>query len=147
MDVDLQTDMEEYFLENTDMLPADQAIELGFFMMDPLLRQGDDGHRLPLRAQRPAAVQQRHPGHPAARLFHQAGGALFPGHPHGHHHLRSVLNDIPVPGYYGEGSTEEGPSNYSLDYTGSMNVDRAIEQSPERPGGVAGQGAHPPGGV
>ena len=35
MDVDLQTDMEEYFLENTDMLPADQAIELGFFMMDP----------------------------------------------------------------------------------------------------------------
>ena len=44
-----------------------------------------------------------------------------------------MLNDIPVPGYYGEGSTEEGPSNYSLDYTGSMNVDRAIEQSQNAP--------------
>ena len=45
----------------------------------------------------------------------------------------SVLKDEPVPGYFGEDSTEEGPQNYSLTYTGTMNVDRAIEQSQNAP--------------
>ena len=133
MDVDLQTDMEEYFLENTDMLPADQAIELGFFMMDPY--SGKVMTVIGSRYERSGRLLYNN----ATRATRQPGSSIKPVGPYslgihtGTITYGSVLNDIPVPGYYGEGSTEEGPSNYSLDYTGSMNVDRAIEQSQNAP--------------
>ena len=133
MDVDLQTDMEEYFLENTDMLPADQAIELGFFMMDPY--SGKVMTVIGSRYERSGRLLYNN----ATQATRQPGSSIKPVGPYslgihtGTITYGSVLNDIPVPGYYGEGSTEEGPSNYSLDYTGSMNVDRAIEQSQNAP--------------
>ena len=133
MNVDLQTNMEEYFLENTDMLPADQAIELGFFMMDPY--SGKVMTVIGSRYERSGRLLYNN----ATQATRQPGSSIKPVGPYslgihtGTITYGSVLNDIPVPGYYGEGSTEEGPSNYSLDYTGSMNVDRAIEQSQNAP--------------
>ena len=59
----------------------------------------------------------------------------------------SVLKDEPVPGYFGEDSTQEGPQNYSLTYTGTMNVDRAIEQSQNAPAAWLAKDLTPHGGV
>ena len=67
MDVDLQTDLEELFLKNTDMLPYDPAVELGFFMMDPYTGQvmgviGQRYERTGIRLHNNTTMSKRQPG-------------------------------------------------------------------------------------
>ena len=133
MDVDLQTDLEELFLKNTDMLPYDPAVELGFFMMDPYTGQvmgviGQRYERTGIRLHNNTTMSKRQPGSSIKPIGPYALGISTGEITYG-----SVLKDEPVPGYFGEDSTEEGPQNYSLTYTGTMNVDRAIEQSQNAP--------------
>ena len=133
MDVDLQTGLEELFLKNTDMLPYDPAVELGFFMMDPYTGQvmgviGQRYERTGIRLHNNTTMSKRQPGSSIKPIGPYALGISTGEITYG-----SVLKDEPVPGYFGEDSTQEGPQNYSLTYTGTMNVDRAIEQSQNAP--------------
>ena len=136
MDLKLQTDLEHYFLTNQEMLPADPAIELGFFMMDPYTGRvmgviGNRGERKGIRLRNNATG--------AGGSGRQSGSAIKPISPYivalneGRISYGSVIKDEPIPNYYGEGNPEEGPKNFSRKYEGTMNVDQAIEVSQNAP--------------
>lgn len=131
MNLKMQTDIENLFLKNTDMLPEDQAIELGFFMMDPYTGKvmavvGNRGARSGIRLQNNATMSARQSGSAIKPISPYAVGLNTDTVTYG-----SVLKDAPIPEYSEDG--DEWPKNYSREYEGSMNVDRAIEQSQNAP--------------
>ena len=133
MDQTLQSDIENLFLTNKDMLPDDEAIELGFFMMDPytgkvLAVVGSRAERVGVRLQNNATMSERQSGSSIKPLSVYALGIKNDVISYG-----SVLKDQPIPNYFGPGSTQQGPQNFSMQYEEHMNVDRAIEQSQNAP--------------
>ena len=136
MDLKLQSDIENYFLTNQEMLPEDQAIKLGFFMMDPYTGKvmavvGDRGERKGTRLGNNVTG--------AGGTSRQSGSAIKPISPYivglneGKINFGTVIKDEPIPNYFGEGDPDEGPQNFDRQYTGTMNVDRAIEVSQNAP--------------
>lgn len=132
MNPKIQKDLEDMFI-NGDCMPEDKDIEAGMFIMDPYTGRviaviGSREEREGVRLWNNATDSTR-----------QFGSSFKPvsvyslGIENGTITYGSVLKDSPVPNYYGEGSTEEGPSNFSQQYTGYMNVDEAIEVSQNAP--------------
>ena len=131
MDQRLQSDLERFFLTNTDMLPADEDIQLGFFMMNPYNGQvmatiGDryerDGVRLysnATQAERQCGSSMKGVGPYAVGI---GSGAITYG---------SVLKDQPLPDYFGPG--QPGPKNWNGRYSNYMCVDKALETSMNAP--------------
>ncbi len=131
MDLNLQRDMENLFLTNTDMLPADPAVQLGFFMMDPY-----DGRVMAVvgsREARSGSLMQNH----ATMSKRQSGSSIKPLSPYalglenGTITWGSVLKDQPIPEFSGNG--RGWPQNFSMQYTKFMCVDKAIEVSQNAP--------------
>lgn len=131
MNLGLQTDIENLFLQNTDMLPADPAVQLGFFMMDPYTGQvmavvGSREERNGLLLQNHATMSKR-----------QSGSAIKPLSPYalglenGTITYGSVLKDQPIPEFSGNG--RGWPQNFSMQYERFMCVDKAIEVSQNAP--------------
>lgn len=132
MNPTIQNDLEDMFI-NGDCMPEDQAIQAGLFVMDPYTGRviavvGSRNEREGVRLWNNATDTKRQPGSSFKPL-----SAYSLGIETGEITYGSVLNDIPVPGYFGEGSTQEGPQNVSRQYTGAMNVDEAIEVSQNAP--------------
>lgn len=132
MNPTIQNDLEDMFI-NGDCMPEDQAIQAGLFVMDPYTGRviavvGSRDEREGVRLWNNATDTKRQPGSSFKPL-----SAYSLGIETGEITYGSVLNDIPVPGYFGEGSTQEGPQNVSRQYTGAMNVDEAIEVSQNAP--------------
>lgn len=131
MDLKLQEDMERLFLTNTDMLPDDPAVQLGFFMMDPYT--GRVMAVIGSREARSGALIQNH----ATMSTRQSGSAVKPLSPYavglenGTITYGSVLKDQPIPEFSGGGS--QWPQNFSRTYQKYMNVDKAIEISQNAP--------------
>lgn len=135
MDVDLQNDIENLFLTNTEMLPEDEAIKLGFYMMDPYTGRimavvGNRGKRTGTLLLNNATGD--------GGMGRQSGSAIKPitvysvGLNEGVINYGTVLKDEPLPDeseYLGF----EWPQNYDRTYDGTMNVDRAIEESQNAP--------------
>lgn len=127
----LQEDVENYFLTNQEMLPSDEAIELGFYMMDPYTGKvmavvGSRGEKRGRRVFSNATDAKR-----------QSGSSIKPISPYivglmsGEITYGTVLKDEPFPEteIYGENY----PRNFSGDYSKTMNVDLAIEKSQNAP--------------
>lgn len=132
MDPQIQTDLENMFVSGENM-PADPDIQAGLFVMDPYTGRviavvGSRDEREGVRLYNNATDATRQPGSSFKPLSVYSLGIETGEITYG-----SVLNDIPVPGYFGEGSTQEGPQNVSRQYTGAMNVDEAIEVSQNAP--------------
>ena len=132
MDPQIQTDLENMFVSGENM-PADPDIQAGLFVMDPYTGRviavvGSRDEREGVRLYNNATDATRQPGSSFKALSVYSLGIETGEITYG-----SVLNDIPVPGYFGEGSTQEGPQNVSRQYTGAMNVDEAIEVSQNAP--------------
>ena len=132
MNPKIQTDLENMFI-NGDCMPADEDIEAGMFIMDPYTGRviaviGSRYERDGVRLWNNATDSKRQPGSSFKPVSVYSLGLETDTITYG-----SVLKDQPVPDYYGPGSTEEGPSNFSLTYTGYMNVDEAIEISQNAP--------------
>ena len=132
MNPTIQNDLEDMFI-NGDCMPEDQAIQAGLFVMDPYTGRviavvGSRNERQGVREWNNATMSERQPGSSFKALSVYSLGIETGEITYG-----SVLNDIPVPGYFGEGSTQEGPQNVSRQYTGAMNVDEAIEVSQNAP--------------
>lgn len=132
MNPTIQNDLEDMFI-NGDCMPEDQAIQAGLFVMDPYTGRviavvGSRDEREGVRLYNNATDATRQPGSSFKALSVYSLGIETGEITYG-----SVLNDIPVPGYFGEGSTQEGPQNVSRQYTGAMNVDEAIEVSQNAP--------------
>ena len=132
MDPQIQTDLENMFVSGENM-PADPDIQTGLFVMDPYTGRviavvGSRDEREGVRLYNNATDATRQPGSSFKALSVYSLGIETGEITYG-----SVLNDIPVPGYFGEGSTQEGPQNVSRQYTGAMNVDEAIEVSQNAP--------------
>lgn len=135
MDVNMQNDIENLFLTNTEMLPEDEAIKLGFYMMDPYTGRimavvGNRGKRTGTLLLNNATGD--------GAMGRQSGSVIKPitvysvGLMNGNITYGSVLKDEPLP----EASKELGyewPQNYDLEFDGLMNVDRAIEESQNAP--------------
>ena len=127
MNPTIQNDLEDMFI-NGDCMPEDQAIQAGLFVMDPYTGRviavvGSRDEREGVRLWNNATDTKRQPGSSFKPL-----SAYSLGIESGTITYGSVLKDQPLPGYYGADSTEDGPSNFSLEYTGFMNVD---ELTPE----------------
>lgn len=132
MDPQIQTDLENMFVSGENM-PEDPDIQAGLFVMDPYTGRviavvGSRDEREGVRLYNNATDATRQPGSSFKPLSVYSLGIETGEITYG-----SVLNDIPVPGYFGEGSTQEGPQNVSRQYTGAMNVDEAIEVSQNAP--------------
>ena len=132
MDPQIQTDLENMFVSGENM-PEDPDIQAGLFVMDPYTGRviavvGSRDEREGVRLYNNATDATRQPGSSFKALSVYSLGIETGEITYG-----SVLNDIPVPGYFGEGSTQEGPQNVSRQYTGAMNVDEAIEVSQNAP--------------
>lgn len=132
MDPKIQTDLENLFI-NGDCMPEDEDIEAGMFIMDPYTGRviaviGSRHERDGVRLWNNATDSKRQPGSSFKPVSAYSLGLETGTITYG-----SVLKDQPVPEYYGPGSTEDGPSNFSLQYTGYMNVDEAIEVSQNAP--------------
>ena len=132
MDPKIQSDLEKMFI-NGDCMPEDEDIEAGMFIMDPYSGRviaviGSRHERQGIRLWNNATDSKRQPGSSFKPVSAYSLGIETGTITYG-----SVLKDSPVPDYYGAGSTEEGPSNFSLYYTGFMNVDKAIEVSQNAP--------------
>ncbi|MEY8312465.1 transglycosylase domain-containing protein [Oscillospiraceae bacterium 42-9] len=132
MDYNLQTDLERYFLSNTGMLPGDEDIELGFFMMDPYTgrvlatiggRYEREGSLLESRS----TDSQRQCGSSMKGLSPYALGIANGTITYG-----SILKDEPLADWNGEGG-EPGPANWNGVYKKYMCVDEAIERSINAP--------------
>ncbi len=135
MDLKLQNDIENYFLTNTEMLPEDQAIKLGFYMLDPYTGRimavvGNRGERngtLLLNNATGDGAQGR-----------QSGSAIKPISPYavglmdGKISYGTVLKDEPLPPE-DTGGVTDWPQNFDMHWDGTMNVDRAIEESQNAP--------------
>lgn len=131
MDQKLQSDLERYFLTNTDMLPYDEDVDLGFFMMDPYdgrvmatigSRYERDGVRLYSNASdatRQCGSSMKGVGPYAVGI---GSGAITYG---------TVLKDQPLPNYFDDGTA--GPRNWNGKYSQFMCVDTAIEMSMNAP--------------
>lgn len=133
VNMELQKDLENYFLTNTEMLPEDESIELGFCMVDPYTGKvmaviGSRYKRDGVRLWNNASDSKRPSGSAIKPISPYAVGLNTGAIDYG-----SVLKDEPIPDYFGEGSTQEGPQNFSMKYTGNMNVDKAIEVSQNAP--------------
>lgn len=127
MDAKLQNDMEHYFLTNTEMLPYDEDIELGFFMMDPytgkvLATIGSRYERDGVRLRSNASDATRQCGSSMKGV-----GPYAVGIGSGEITYGSVLKDQPIPNYFPDGSA--GPKNWTGSYKNYMCVDTAIEMS------------------
>lgn len=132
MDPQIQTDLENMFVSGENM-PADPDIQAGLFVMDPYTGRviavvGSRDEREGVRLYNNATDATRQPGSSFKALSVYSLGIETGEITYG-----SVLNDIPVPGYFGEGSTQEGPQNVSRQYLGHMNVDDAIMISQNAP--------------
>ena len=132
MNPTIQNDLEDMFI-NGDCMPEDQAIQAGLFVMGPYTGRviavvGSRDEREGVRLWNNATDTKRQPGSSFKPL-----SAYSLGIESGTITYGSVLKDQPLPGYYGADSTEDGPSNFSLEYTGFMNVDEAIEVSQNAP--------------
>lgn len=132
MNPQIQNDLEKMFVSGENM-PEDQDIQAGLFVMDPYTGRviavvGSRDEREGVLLQNHATQSERQPGSSFKALSVYSLGIETGEITYG-----SVLNDIPVPGYFGEGSTQEGPQNVSRQYTGAMNVDEAIEVSQNAP--------------
>ena len=132
MNLQIQTDLEEMFLHG-DCMPADPDIQAGLFVMDPYTGRviavvGSRDQRDGVLLWNNATQSERQPGSSFKPVSAYSLGIETGTITYG-----SVLKDQPIPNYYGEGSTEEGPSNFSMHYTGYMNVDEAIEVSQNAP--------------
>lgn len=131
MNLGLQTDIENLFLNNTEMLPADPAVQLGFFMMDPYT--GQVMAVVGAREARTGLLLQNH----ATQSTRQSGSAikaLWPyamGIENGHITYGSVLKDQPIPEFSAGG--RGWPQNFSMTYQNYMCVDRAIAMSQNAP--------------
>jgi len=131
MNLGLQTDIENLFLTNTDMLPADLAVQLGFFMMDPYT--GRVMAVVGSREARNGLLLQNH----ATMSKRQSGSAIKPLSPYslgienGTITYGSVLKDQPIPEFSAGG--RGWPQNFSMVYEKYMCVDRAIAQSQNAP--------------
>lgn len=132
MDPQIQTDLENMFVSGENM-PEDPDIQAGLFVMDPYTGRviavvGSRDEREGVRLYNNATDATRQPGSSFKALSVYSLGIETGEITYG-----SVLNDIPVPGYFGEGSTQEGPQNVSRQYLGHMNVDDAIMISQNAP--------------
>lgn len=132
MNPKIQTDLENMFVSGQYM-PEDQDIEAGMFIMDPYTGRviaviGSRYERDGVRLWNNATLSERQPGSSFKPVSVYSLGLETGTITYG-----SLLKDSPVPDYYGVGSTQEGPSNFSLQYTGHMNVDEAIEISQNAP--------------
>ncbi len=131
MDAKLQKDMEHLFLTNTDMLPDDPAVQLGFFMMDPYT--GKVQAVIGAREARKGLRLQNH----ATQSTRQSGSAIKPLSPYawglesGEITYGTVLKDQPIPEFSGGGSS--WPSNFDNTYQNYMCVDKAIAMSQNAP--------------
>ncbi len=134
VDMDLQNDISNYFLTNTEMLPSDEAIELAFFMMDPytgkvLAIVGRRGERSGMRLGNYATG--------IGMAGRQSGSSIKPISPYavglneGVITYGTVLKDEPIPEYSED--NDGWPVNFDLQWDGTMNVDRAIEESQNAP--------------
>ena len=131
MDLDLQRDMEHYFLTNTDMLPYDEDIQVGFFMMNPYNGQvmatiGDRYERDGVRLYSNASDAARQCGSSMKGIGPYAVGIGSGAITYG-----SVLKDQPLPDYFGPG--QPGPKNWNGKYSNYMCVDKALEMSMNAP--------------
>jgi len=128
MDYNLQNDLEHFFLTNTDMLPYDEDIDLGFFMMDPY-----DGRVL-------ATIGSRYE-RDGALLYSNTTDAMRPcgssmktvspyplGIENGTITYGTLLKNQPLADWNGAGG-EPGPRNWNDKYSNYMCVDTAIEMS------------------
>ncbi len=132
--VAFQKDIENLFLTNTAMLPEDEAIELGFYMLDPYTgrimavvgsRGEKHGKRIANYATGYGDIQR------------QSGSAIKPISPYivglenGTINYSTVLKDQPFPeeDIYGK----DYPKNFDRQYTKYMNVDLALEKSQNAP--------------
>ncbi len=132
MDPQIQTDLENMFVSGENM-PEDPDIQAGLFVMDPYTGRviavvGSRDEREGVRLYNNATDATRQPGSSFKPVSVYSLGIETDTITYG-----SVLNDIPVPNYFGVGSTQEGPQNVSRQYTGAMNVDEAIEVSQNAP--------------
>ena len=136
VDPAFQKDITNIFHNGTVRLPADQAVELAYYMMDPYTGKvmaivGRRGERHGIRISNYATG--------IGVLGRQSGSSIKPlsaysvGFNEDLITYGSVLKDEPIPHYFGEDDDSEGPQNFSLQYEGVMNVDRAIEQSQNAP--------------
>ncbi len=132
MNPTIQNDLEDMFI-NGDCMPEDQAIQAGLFVMDPYTGRviavvGSRDEREGVRVWNNATIAKRQPGSSFKPV-----SAYSLGIENGTITYGSVLKDQPLPGYYGRIPPTDGPSNFSLEYTGFMNVDEAIEVSQNAP--------------
>lgn len=132
MDEKLQNDMERFFLTNTDMLPYDEDIELGFFMMDPytgrvLTTIGGRYEREGSLLENRSTDSQRQCGSSMKTVSPYALGIA-----NGEITYGTVLKDEPLADWNGEGG-EPGPANWNGQYKKFMCVDTAIEMSINAP--------------
>ena len=132
MDPQIQNDLEQMFLTG-DCMPEDENIEAGLFVMDPY--SGRVIAVVGSRYEREGVLLENR----ATQTRRQSGSSIKPlsvyslGLETGAITYGSVLNDSPVPDYFGEGSTQEGPQNVSREYLGHLNVDDAIMVSQNAP--------------
>ncbi len=131
MDLNLQTDMENLFLHNTEMLPADPAVQLGFFMMDPYTGKvmaviGAREARSGLRLFNNATDSARQSGSAIKAVWPYAMGIESGEITYG-----SVLKDQPIPEFSSNG--RGWPQNFSQTYQNYMCVDKAIAMSQNAP--------------
>ncbi len=136
VNMDLQNDVYNFIQNNPDVLPADEAVQLAFYMMDPYT-----GKVLAIVGRRGEHVGRRIGNYAtgAGMMGRQSGSSIKPISPYavglmeGIIDYGTVLQDKPVPNYFGEGSTQAGPRNFSGVYENTMNLDKAIEVSQNAP--------------
>lgn len=131
MDLKLQQDMEHLFLTNTDMLPDDPAVQLGFFMMDPYTGKvmaviGAREARNGLLLFNNATQSARQSGSAIKAVWPYAMGIESGAITYG-----SVLKDQPIPEF--SSGNRGWPQNFSETYQKYMCVDRAIAMSQNAP--------------
>lgn len=131
MDAKLQTDMENMFRNNAEVMPADTNIQAGMCMMDPYTGKlmsvvGSRDERVGVRLLNYATDTARQTGSSIKPL-----SVYGPAIALGEITYGSVLKDEPIPDYFPDGTA--GPNNYSLEFEGTMNVDEALEISQNAP--------------
>lgn len=127
MNYKIQNDLEKLFLTNTDMLPADEDIDTGLFVMDPYT--GRVIATVGSRYERTGALLYSN----ATQALRPCGSSMKTISPYplgietGAITYGTLLKNQPLPNYFGEG--KPGPNNWNLKFTDYMCVDTAIEMS------------------
>lgn len=139
MDLKMQTDIEKIFLGSENM-PEDKNIDASFFMMDYSGKvMAVVGSRFPkttVRGWNNAVDGARQTGSSIKPISVYSVGLMTEEIYYG-----SVLKDVPIPEYSTGG--DSWPANFSLNYEGTMNVDKAIEVSQNAPAAWLAQAVTP----